>query len=103
MRLPEGLEREYKEQLTEFERSRSMPYITSIERIGRQAGREEGREEERQEGRQEGWQQGQMDMTLRQLRRRCGALSPAIELKVRALSPQHLTNLKPKLFWISPD
>jgi hypothetical protein len=44
MRLPEGLEREYKEELREFERSRAMPYITSIERMGREEGREEGRE-----------------------------------------------------------
>jgi hypothetical protein len=35
MRLPEGLEREYKEELTQFERSRAMPYTTSIERMGR--------------------------------------------------------------------
>jgi hypothetical protein len=44
MRLPEGLEREYKEELREFERSRAMPYITSIERMGREEGRQEGRE-----------------------------------------------------------
>jgi predicted transposase YdaD len=88
MRLPEGLEREYKEQLTEFERSRSMPYITSIERMGRDEGRRAGRQEGREEGRQ-----GQVDMALRLLRRRCGALSPAIESKVRVLSPQRLTDL----------
>jgi len=41
MRLPEGLEREYKEQLKEYERSKTMPYVTSIERIGREEGRVE--------------------------------------------------------------
>ncbi len=58
-----------------------MPYITSIERMGHDEGR-------REEGRQ-----AQVDMALRLLRRRCGALSPRIELKVRALSSQHLTDL----------
>ena len=58
MGLPEGLEREYKEQLREFERSRAMPYITSIERMGREEGLQQGREEGREEGRAEGLERG---------------------------------------------
>ncbi|MHC1768689.1 MAG: DUF4351 domain-containing protein [Verrucomicrobiia bacterium] len=56
-------------------------------------GAKEGREEGRKEGRQEGWQECQIEMTLRLLRRRCGTLSPAIELKIRALSSESLTAL----------
>ncbi len=35
MRLPDGLEREYREQVREYERSKTMPYVTSIQRLGR--------------------------------------------------------------------
>ncbi len=35
-----------------------MPYITSVERIGREEGRKEGLEEGRQKGRQEGRHEG---------------------------------------------
>ena len=45
MRLPEGLEREYKETLKNYEQSKVMPYVTSIERIGREEGLTEGRVE----------------------------------------------------------
>jgi predicted transposase YdaD len=38
-------------ELTEYEEQKRMPYITSIERIGRRQGRQEGRNEGRQEGR----------------------------------------------------
>jgi len=39
MRLPTALEQEYKLQLREYETQRLMPYITSIERMGREEGR----------------------------------------------------------------
>lgn len=70
-----------------------MPYITSIERMGRDEGRKEGLDKGRKEGREEGWQECQIEMTLRQLRRRCGALSPAIESRIRTLSSEILTDL----------
>ena len=54
LRLPEGLEREYKEELRDFEESRAMPYITSIERMGREEGRQLGRQEGCREGREIG-------------------------------------------------
>jgi len=39
MRLPMALEQEYKRQLREYGTQRLMPYITSIERMGREEGR----------------------------------------------------------------
>ena len=47
MRLPDGLDREYKEKVREYEQSKTMPYVTSIERLGREEGRVEGRVEGR--------------------------------------------------------
>jgi hypothetical protein len=42
LQLPEGLEQEFKRELIAFEEQANMPYITSIERLGRQEGRQEG-------------------------------------------------------------
>ncbi len=41
-----GLEREYKEQVREYERSKTMPYVTSIQRLGREEGRVEALRED---------------------------------------------------------
>ena len=43
--LPEELEIEFRRELVEYEHQKHMPYITSIERLGRKEGRKEGREE----------------------------------------------------------
>ncbi|MFM7424263.1 MAG: hypothetical protein ACKO7W_04595 [Elainella sp.] len=43
MGLPERLELEFRDEVQRFEEEQQMPYISSIERIGR----EEGRQEER--------------------------------------------------------
>ncbi|EGV15866.1 RpnC/YadD family protein [Thiocapsa marina] len=42
LQLPEGLEQDFKRELIAFEEQANMPYITSIERLGRQVGRQEG-------------------------------------------------------------
>lgn len=54
-----------------------MPYITSIERIGRQEGRKEG----------------ELTLVLRQLARRCGTLSPNLLTQIQALSIEQIENL----------
>ncbi|MEM8604500.1 MAG: DUF4351 domain-containing protein [Cyanobacteria bacterium P01_H01_bin.121] len=41
MMLPESLERQFWQELRLFEQELSMPYVTSVERIGRQEGRQE--------------------------------------------------------------
>ncbi len=69
LRLPAGLELEFKQKVAAYERSKAMPYVTSIERMakeeGRQEGRQEGWQEGRQEGEQEGWQKGQQEGELK--------------------------------------
>ena len=54
LRLPEELQHDFRSELRALEEEQSMPYITSIERMGREEGRKEGREEGREEGRKEG-------------------------------------------------
>ena len=46
MTLPEGLEIAFRQQLINLEQEKAMPYVTSIERLGREEGRQEGRQEE---------------------------------------------------------
>ena len=45
LQLPEGLDRQFREEIERFEEERRMPYVTSIERLARAEGREERREE----------------------------------------------------------
>ncbi len=42
MNLPKTLEQEFDQELSQYEESKRMPYITSIERMGIEKGREEG-------------------------------------------------------------
>jgi predicted transposase YdaD len=43
MNLPEDLERQFQVELAQFEETRSMKYVTTIERMGIERGREEER------------------------------------------------------------
>lgn len=67
LRLPEDLEREFTRELLAFDEETKMPYMTSVERIGRQ----EGWREYRQEGCQEGLN-SERQLLLRLARRRFG-------------------------------
>lgn len=51
----------------------------------------------RQEGQSEGRRQGELEIALRQLRRRCGELSTAQEERIRALPLQRLEALAESL------
>jgi len=48
MRIPEHLQIRLMRDITELERIRAMPYVSSFQRLGREEGREEGRQEGRQ-------------------------------------------------------
>jgi flagellar biosynthesis/type III secretory pathway protein FliH len=50
MDLPEELEQQFQAEISRFEESRRMPYVTSIERLAIKKGRQEGLEEGLQEG-----------------------------------------------------
>jgi hypothetical protein len=50
VQLPKELEIEFRRQVADYEARKHMPYITSIERLGREEGRQEGRQEGRREG-----------------------------------------------------
>jgi hypothetical protein len=84
LRLPEDLEKEFKEQLEIYEKEKSMPYVTSIERLGREEGRAEGRQEGRAEAARE--------LLRETLEIRFGEISTPIQEKVSA--EQSLDRLK---------
>jgi hypothetical protein len=58
IRLPEELAIEFRRELIKYEEQQRMPYITSIERLGRQEGLQQGLQQGRQQGRHEGWREG---------------------------------------------
>lgn len=82
MRLPADLEAELWRDIQEWERSDSMPYVTSVERIGLKRGLELGREEGRQEG--------QTFLLARQLTKRFGPLPEHIQQRLARASAAQL-------------
>ena len=76
--LPPGLERRFQVELTQLEVEQQMPYITSIERMGRE------------QGLQQGLQQGEVLMLKRLLTRRFGPLPTWVEQRLAQASQQDL-------------
>jgi hypothetical protein len=77
IKLPRELEEQFKDEMTRYEESRTMPYVTSVERIAREEGREEG----------------MVKVVLSQLKQRLGGLDGALEQNVKQLSTQQLEEL----------
>ena len=86
LRLPESLEREFMHELIAFEEQAKMPYVTSIERLGREEGHKEGHKEGYQEGRQE----GEALVLLRQLELKFGPPSEAVRAQINAADAETL-------------
>ena len=88
LHLPEALEREFMHELIAFEEQAKMPYVTSIERLGREEGHKEGHEEGHKEGHEEGYkegrQQGEALVLLRQIELKFGPPSEAVRGQINA-------------------
>jgi len=67
MRLPEELEDRFWQELEQYEEEKTMPYVTSVERIGMKKGMQQGLQQGMQKGMQEGRQEGQATLLPRQL------------------------------------
>jgi hypothetical protein len=61
MRLPVELDRRVRTGILQLERRTTMPYLSSMERIGMEIGRKEGLEKGLEEGLQRGWQEGRQE------------------------------------------
>ena len=88
MALPNGLAVAFRQDLIQYEQQKAMPYVTSIERIGRQEGRQEGL----QEGLQEGQQKALRDSISEVLEERCQSVP--WELRERINTVQEPDRLK---------
>ena len=71
--LPKELEVAFRRELMEYEQEKAMPYVTSIERLGRQ------------EGRQEGLQEGLIQDILEVLEVRFGPVPDALRVQIESL------------------
>jgi predicted transposase YdaD len=79
--LPEGLEREFQEDLQRFEQERQMQYVTSIERMAKQ----------------EGSKQEARSLVLRLLARRVGSIAESLQTQIESLSLTQLEDLEEAL------
>lgn len=84
--LPEGLARRYHREMTTFKEERTMPHMTTAERIGRIDGRKEGRKE----GKAEGKIEGKVLLLKAMLEQKFGPLSVA---RIAALQSMHDADL----------
>jgi hypothetical protein len=75
--LPGPKEIEFWQEVDKYEEAKRMPYVTSVERIGR-------------------WE-GTLSVILRQLTRRFGELEPKLEQRIRALGIKKLEKLSEEL------
>ncbi|MBF8276225.1 MAG: cytosolic protein [Candidatus Brocadiaceae bacterium] len=86
--LPEDLEKEFVRELCEFEKEKTMQYVSSIERIGfkkgKQQGMQHGMQQGVQQGMRQGMQQGESTMLVRQMERKFGQVSEEVKQKIEA-------------------
>jgi hypothetical protein len=98
MALPVELERRLWLNIRRLERRHSVEWISPLEQLfiekgqkrGVKLGLAQGRREGRQEGRQEGRREGAAELLGRQLNRRFGALSPAVQNRLARASEEQL-------------
>ena len=83
MVLPEGLEIQYNDMITQLEEAKHMPYVTSAERIGIKRGK--------QEGKLEGLQEGKMETARNMLRK---GMDLALIAELTGLSPETVEQLR---------
>ncbi|HXT35813.1 MAG TPA: hypothetical protein VN837_09575 [Chloroflexota bacterium] len=91
--LPAARELALRREIMQWEEERQMPYITSIERIGRAEGREEGLERGREEGMERGREEGHRDLVRRAVLRRFGGIPPNLEARIAGADSEELTAL----------
>jgi hypothetical protein len=92
VQLPAEQEVEFRRKIAEYEAQKHMPYITSIERMGREEGRQQGLQQGlaqgRQEGRQEGFVAARQKAVLDALEIRFGEAAGAIRPRIEAVQDQ---------------
>ena len=87
--LPEPLATRYHKTMTRFEEERTMPHLSTAERIGRREGRKEGKQEGREEGRQEGREEGRQEgRVVGQLEEAQASLLEIIEARAGTVAPE---------------
>jgi hypothetical protein len=89
MRLPAALETKLWQALSELERNKTMPYITSVERIGYERGHLQGIEQGRL---------AEARLVQKQLRKRFGSLPDDLSDRVATLPLEQLERLGESLF-----
>ncbi len=89
LELPDTEETAFWREIHVYEEERTMPYITSVERMGLKRGLEQGLERGRAEGRAEGTRAA----VRRVLRARFGAIPAAVEQRIAAVDRATLDQL----------
>ncbi len=85
--LPTELDAGFRDEIDRFEQERKMPYVTSVERLGRKEGLKIGRQQGRKQGRQQGRKQGRREGLLE-------GIEIALELKFDVVDTQLMDEIR---------
>ena len=88
VQLPAEQEIEFRRKIAEYESQKHMPYITSIERMGREEGLQQGLAQGRQEGRQEGFVAARQKAVLDALEIRFGEVADAVRQRIESVQDE---------------
>jgi hypothetical protein len=88
VQLPQEQEVEFRRLVAEYEAQKHMPYITSIERLGREEGLQQGLQRGRQQGRLEGAMITRQHAVLDALEIRFGEVADAIRRRIQAIQDE---------------
>jgi predicted transposase YdaD len=92
MRLPKSLDERLRYGILQLERRKTMPYVTSYERIGMEIGVKKGLQEGLQKGLQEGRQEGGAKVLVALLNKRFGVLDPAVAARLANADVEQLSS-----------
>ena len=90
MQVPKELQNQLWQDIEQLERNKTMPYITSVERIGIEKGLQQGKLEGKLEGRLEGKLEGETGLVERLLIRRFGPPSAETQARLKAATLEQL-------------
>jgi hypothetical protein len=104
--LPKPAELDFRRQLHEYQESKRMPYITSIERLAREEGLELGLEQGREQGLEQGQEkvrQALCDTILTNVGRHYGSVPADLEARLLRIQDEDLLRRVFDLTWDAPS
>ena len=93
MQLPQELEKEFWQEVTQLQEEKQMQYITSVERIGIEKGVQQGLKQGLEQGLEQGLHQGALRQLLRVLQHRFDSVPESVQSRLTSCTMEQLEEL----------